>query len=253
MHDRVALVTGGASGIGRAAAIGLARAGARVLVGDLDVEGADETAELVAGEGGEALAVRLDVTSEEDAVAAARLALERFGRLDWACNAAGIQGPLRSAGDYGEADWASVIGVNLSGVWRCMKHELAAMVAGGGGAIVNVSSNFGLVGAPGMPAYCASKHGVIGLTKSAALDYARRGVRVNAVCPGPTDTPMIGKVLAENPQVGAGLVDSVVEQLPMARLGTAEEVAQAVVWLCSDAAGFVTGAVLSVDGGYVVR
>ncbi|MEZ5101808.1 MAG: SDR family oxidoreductase [Thermoleophilia bacterium] len=253
MTGKVAFVSGGASGIGRAAALAYAAAGAHVALGDVDEAGAADVAALIEQGGGQALALPLDVRDPAQVEAAIARTVERFGRLDAACNAAGIQGPLLAAGDYPEQDWEAVIGINLTGVWSCMKHELAAMVASGGGAIVNISSNFGLVGSESMPAYCASKHGVIGLSKSAALDYAKRGVRVNALCPGATRTPLIDKIFADDPGRGEQLVAQIEAALPMGRMAEADEVAQAVVWLCSDQAAMVTGAILSVDGGYVAR
>ncbi len=253
MRGKVALVTGGASGIGRATALEFARAGARVVVGDLDEAGGADVVEQIAQTGGEAIFVRLDVTSADEVEAAVRRAVERFGGLDFACNSAGIQGPLQATADYAEEDWAAVIGINLTGVWLCMKHELRQMLAASGGAIVNVASNFGMVGSQAMPAYCASKHGVIGLTKAAALDYAQHGVRVNAVCPGATETPMLTKVLEADPARGQEILSGITASLPLGRMARPEEVATATVWLCSSGAAFVTGATLSVDGGYVAR
>lgn len=253
MTGKVAFVSGGASGIGRAVALAFGAAGASVAVADVDEAGAADTAALLEQEGAQALALRLDVRDPDQVEAAIDRTVERFGGLDAACNAAGIQGPLLAAGDYPEQDWEAVIGINLTGVWSCMKHELRAMVASGGGAIVNVSSNFGLVGQESMPAYCASKHGVIGLSKSAALDYAKQGVRVNALCPGATRTPLIDKIVAADPARGEELIGQIEAALPLGRMAEASEVAQAAVWLCSDQARMVTGAILSVDGGYVAR
>lgn len=252
MQGKVALVTGAASGIGRATAIEFARAGARVAVADRDAATGQETVSLIEQAGGEAFFVPLDVTSSKDVEGAVRRTVERFGGLDFACNSAGIQGPLETTADYAEEDWLSVIGINLTGVWLCMKHEIKQMLAGGGGAIVNISSNFGFVGNPAMPAYCASKHGVLGLTKAAALDYAQQGVRVNAVCPGATETPMVKKIVDADP-AGNELVAAIVSSLPMGRMGQPEDAAAAVVFLCSESAKFVTGAALSVDGGYVAK
>lgn len=253
MTGKVAFVSGGASGIGRAVALAFGEAGASVAVADMDEAGAADTAALLEQGGAQALALRLDVRDAAQVEAAIDRTVERFGGLDAACNAAGIQGPLLAAGDYPEQDWDAVIGINLTGVWSCMKHELRAMVARGGGAIVNVSSNFGLVGQESMPAYCASKHGVIGLSKSAALDYAKHGVRVNALCPGATRTPLIDKIVAADPARGEELIGQIEAALPLGRMAEAGEVAHAAVWLCSDQARMVTGAILSVDGGYVAR
>jgi NAD(P)-dependent dehydrogenase (short-subunit alcohol dehydrogenase family) len=253
VHGKVAFVTGAASGIGRATAIGFARAGARVGVADVDEDGGRETVGLIECGGGEAVFVELDVTSSDGVEAAVQHTVQRFAGLDFACNCAGIQGPLESTVDYGEQDWRSVIDVNLTGVWLCMKHELRHMLTGGGGAIVNIASNFGLVGSPLMPAYCASKHGVIGLTKAAALDSAPQGVRVNALCVGATQTPMVTKVVDADPLRGSELIEQIVEALPLGRIGQPEEAAAAAVWLCSDGARFITGAALSADGGYVAQ
>lgn len=253
MQGKVALVTGGASGIGRATACRFAGAGARVVVADVDEALARETVALIEAAGGEALPVRVDVRVSDEVEGAVRLAVERFGGLDFAVNSAGIQGPLLATADYAEADWAAVIGINLTGVWLCMKHELRQMLASGGGAIVNVASNFGLVGSESMPAYCASKHGVLGLTKAAALDYAHSGIRVNAICPGATATPLVTKILEADPARGEELIAGITAALPLGRMARPEEVATAAVWLCSDEAAFVAGAALSVDGGYVAR
>ena len=253
MQGKVALVTGGASGIGRATACRFASAGARVVVADADEALARETVALIEAAGGEALPVRVDVRVSDEVEGAVRLAVERFGGLDFAVNSAGIQGPLLATADYAEADWAAVIGINLTGVWLCMKHELRQMLASGGGAIVNVASNFGLVGSESMPAYCASKHGVLGLTKAAALDYAHSGIRVNAICPGATATPLVTKILEADPARGEELIAGITAALPLGRMARPEEVATAAVWLCSDEAAFVAGAALSVDGGYVAR
>jgi NAD(P)-dependent dehydrogenase (short-subunit alcohol dehydrogenase family) len=250
---RVALVTGGGSGIGRAAALAHARAGARVVIADVDGPGGEESAQEIGRAGGEAVFVSTDVSDGTQVQRAVSLAADRYGSLDWAFNCAGIQGPLVETTDLAEADWAATIAVNLTGVWLCMKHEIRQMLAQGGGAIVNAASNFGLVGAPRMAAYAASKHGVLGLTKVAALEYARRGIRVNAVCPSTIRTPMIDKALAADPETSEAVLAELEAGLPMGRLGTAQEVGAAVVWLCSGDAGFVTGAALAVDGGYVAR
>jgi NAD(P)-dependent dehydrogenase (short-subunit alcohol dehydrogenase family) len=251
--ERVAMVTGGASGIGRAAAAAFARAGAAVVVGDRDVDGGRESVAEIERAGGRAVFVELDVTDLDQVVAAVGTAERTFGGLDWAFNCAGIQGPLTEVAEFDEEAWAQTIAVNLTGVWRCMKHEIQLMLEHGGGAVVNAASNFGLVAAPGMAAYSSSKHGVLGLTKVAAIEYATRGIRVNAVCPGTIDTPMVAKVLNADPVAGAHLLDELKKAHPVGRLGTADEVAATVVWLCSDSASFVTGVALPVDGGYTIR
>ena len=247
---RTALVTGAASGIGRAVALAFAAAGAQVVVSDA-VDAADTMAALAAM-GADADFVRCDVTRQGDVDALIARAVERYGRLDCACNNAGIEGVLRSTADYPDDVFERVIQVNLIGVWRCMRAEIRTMLAAGsapGGAIVNVASIAGLIAASNFSAYVASKHGVVGLTRTAAVEYAKQNVRVNAVCPGVIDTPMVDRLAAEAPEVRTVLAASA----PIGRLGTPEEVAAAVVWLCSDAASFVTGHTLAVDGGYVAQ
>lgn len=248
--NKVALVTGAGSGIGQAAAAAFAREGARVVVSDISEEHGHATVRAIEAAGGAAVFVACDVgvpTQVEALVAATEKA---YGRLDCAFNNAGIGGAQAPTGEYPEASWTSVLAVNLTGVFHCMKHELAAMLRSGGGAIVNNASILGTVGFANSPAYVASKHGVIGLTRTAALEYATRGVRVNAVCPGFIDTPMLaGAGLSTNPAVRAALE----AMHPVGRLGTSDEVAAAVLFLASDAASFITGHPLLVDGGYIAR
>ncbi len=250
---RTALVTGAASGIGRACAVALARDGCRVAVSDLErsAEGLAETVRLVAAEGAEAFALPCDVRVPDDVARLVEATVARFGQLDVAVNNAGVGGRRARVAEMEEDEWARVLAVNLTGVWRCLKHELAAMEAqGGGGAIVNIASVMGLVGMEAAPAYVAAKHGVVGLTQSAALDYAAAGIRVNAVCPGFIATPLLERagVLAD-----AEATAALAAQHPLGRLGTAEEVAALVAWLCSEAASFVTGAAYTVDGGYTAQ
>jgi NAD(P)-dependent dehydrogenase (short-subunit alcohol dehydrogenase family) len=250
LSGRAAIVTGAASGIGRACALDLAAAGASVVVSDLErsAEGGRETVALVERAGGRAAFVPCDVSRGDDVRRLVEETVARYGRLDAAVNNAGVGGALAPTADYPEEEWDRVVGINLRGVWLCMKHEITAMLAGGGGAIVNVASILGHVGFAGAPAYVAAKHGVIGLTKAAAIDYGAKGVRVNAVAPAFIVTPMLTR---------AGLMDdeAVVHGLEakhaLGRLGQPEEVAGLVTWLCSDAASFVTGASYLVDGGYV--
>jgi NAD(P)-dependent dehydrogenase (short-subunit alcohol dehydrogenase family) len=249
MHGRVALVTGASAGIGRATALAFAAEGATVVLADLDQARGDELAASIRDKGGEALFQRTDVADDDQVAALVATAVERFGHLDVAFNNAGIEGEQAPVHLCTPANWQRVIAVNLTGVWSCMRHELAHMAERGSGAIVNCASVAGLVGFAAIPAYVASKHGVVGLTRNAALDYAETGIRVNAVCPGIIDTEMVERF--------TGGADEAVSQMaalePLGRMGTADEVAQAVVWLCSDGAGFVTGHALAVDGGFVAR
>src|SRR5215510_5244914 len=234
LKGKVAVVTGASSGIGRASALVFAREGAKVVVADVIVTGGEETVRLIKAAGGEAMV---------------NTAVATYGRLDCAHNNAGVEGAMGTTADYTEADWDRVIRVNLTGVWLCMKYEIPQMLKEGGGAIVNTASGAGLVGVPRMPAYIASKHGVVGLTRTAALEYAKSGVRVNAVCPGVIQTPMVERVTAKRP----GMAERMAAAEPVGRMGQPEEIAEAVVWLCSDAASFVTGHAMSVDGGAVAQ
>ena len=248
LAGKTALVTGAASGIGRASALALAWAGAALCVSDINANGADQTARLISDGGGRAIARRCDVTDRSEAQAMVEAALTAFGRLDAAVNNAGVSGHFTQR--LHEADdetFERVIDVNLRGVWHCMKAELPPMLAQGSGSIVNIASVAGLIGAPKAADYTASKHAVVGITKSAALDYAKSGIRVNAVCPAYTDTAMVQGAIAGNPIMASIMTRAI----PMGRLGQAEEVAEAVVWLCSDASSFVTGHSLVLDGGLV--
>ena len=247
---KVAFVTGAASGIGRATALAFAREGASVVVADISEQGNQETAHTIAELGGRAIAVRCDVTRAQDVKAALDKTVEAFGRLDFAFNNAGIE-PRKPAptADYEEQEWNRIIDINLRGVFLCMKHEIPLILKhGDGGAIVNTSSGAGIIGIKGSPAYTAAKHGVIGLTKAAALDYAAQNIRVNAVCPGYIDTPMMGRFTGGTAEGRA----KVIAEEPVGRMGKPEEIAAAVVWLCSDAAAFVVGHAMVIDGGQTV-
>jgi NAD(P)-dependent dehydrogenase (short-subunit alcohol dehydrogenase family) len=246
--DRVALVTGAGSGIGRASALAFANAGAFVTVVDIDPDRTDETVQLVKEAGGEAIALVCDVTQGDQVRAMVDQTVEEFGRLDFAHNNAGITGLAAPLVDYSEDDWDRVIGINLRSVFLSMKYELPYLVLQGG-AIVNTSSGAGLVGFPGLSGYVASKHGVVGLTKAAALEYASAGVRINAICPGSTRTNMLEGFMGGDPKMEKLMASAT----PLHRLASAEEIAAAVVWLCSDAASFVIGVALPVDGGAVAQ
>ena len=246
---KVALVTGGSSGIGRATAQIFAREGAKVVVADVNVEGSEETVGLIRAAGGEAVFLKTDVAQATEVEAMVKKAVETYGRLDCAFNNAGIEGALQPTIEYDVTVWDRVLSINLRGVWLCMKTEIRQMLSQGGGAIVNTASAAGLVAVPGMSAYVAAKHGVVGLTKTAALEYAKAGIRVNAVCPGGVDTPMVQRVFSSNPQ----FAEAAASAEPVGRLAQPAEIGEAVVWLCSDAASFVTGLPMAVDGGMVAQ
>jgi NAD(P)-dependent dehydrogenase (short-subunit alcohol dehydrogenase family) len=247
---KVALVTGGGNGIGRAASVAFARHGAKVVVVDRDAAGAEATAGIIRQNGGDALAVTADVTRSADVKAYVKATIEKFGQVDCFFNNAGIEGKVTPIAEYDEAVFDQVIGVNLKGVFLGLRHVLPEMIRQGGGAVVNTASVAGLVGTPGMPAYVASKHAVIGLTKTAAGEVARQGIRVNAVCPGPVDTRMIH---ALEEQLAPGNPASVEERyksaIPSGRYTTPEEIANMVLFLCSDLASNTTGGQFVVDGG----
>ena len=248
-ENKVAFVTGAASGMGLATAKAFAEAGAAVALADVNGDGARAAADALVAAGHKAIGIRCDVADLDEVEAMVRETVSTFGRLDIAFNNAGVQSPVAETADADPKDYDFVMGVNLRGIWNCMKHELLQMRKQGSGAIVNNSSLGGLVGIAERGIYHASKHGVVGLTKSAGLEYATKGIRINAVCPGIIATPMVSGMLETQPDAMAALM----KEVPMGRLGRAEEIADAVLWLCSPASSFVIGHALPVDGGYTVR
>ncbi|RMF85186.1 MAG: SDR family oxidoreductase [Nitrospinota bacterium] len=249
-RGKVALVTGGNVGIGRAAALAFARQGARVVIAARRLPEGEETVRLIKAQGGEATFIQTDVSQTADVESLIRQTVATYGRLDYAFNNAGYEGMRGRTADIPEEDWEKSIRTNLTGVWLCLKHEIPQMLRQGGGAIVNISSVVGLVGRAGLsPALVATHHGIIGLTRQAALEYARDGIRINAVCPSATRTARLERVHGASPEV----VAQIASRHPLGRMAQPEDVAEAVIWLCSDAASFVTGHTLVVDGGYLAQ
>ncbi len=245
--NKVALVTGGTSGIGKATALAFAKKGATVIIVDW-IEN-NEILETIKAMGGYALFIKCDVSKVDEVKAMIEKIIRTFGRLDYAFNNAGIEGANATIQDCSEENWDKTIGINLKGIWACMKFEILEMIKHRTGVIINCSSIAGLVGYPGLPAYVASKHGVIGLTKNAALECAQLGIRVNAVCPGAIKTPMMSRLTGNKKEVEAQFASSE----PIGRLGEPEEIANAVIWMCSDEASFVTGHSMAVDGGWLAQ
>jgi len=246
-EGKVALVTGSSFGIGRATAIAFARRGARVVVSDIIED--SETIDTIKKEGGEGIFIKCDVSSTKEVKELMKKTKDHYGRLDFAFNNAGIEGVPAEIQDNKEEDWDRTINVNLKGVWLCMKYQLPIMLEQGSGSIVNCASIAGLVGFPGLAAYVASKHAVVGMTKTVALETAQKGIRVNAVCPGVIKTPMIDRFTGKQKEVEQAFL----AKKPMGRFGEPEEVASAVLWLCSDESSFITGHALAVDGGWIVQ
>ena len=249
LKGRVALVTGAGSGIGRQSALAFARAGAKVVVSDIVIEGGEETVRMIKDAGGEALFVKCDVSKVDDVKALIDKVIATYGKLDCAHNNAGIEGMMAPCTECTEENWDRTIAINLTGVFLCCKYELPHMVEQGGGVIVNTASVAGLVGSAGLPAYCASKGGVVNLTRALALEHAMNNIRINAVCPGVIHTPMIDRLTGNDAEAAAAFT----AMEPVGRMGEPEEIAAAVVWLCSDEASFVTGVPFPVDGGFVAQ
>lgn len=249
LQGKIALVTGGGSGIGRATALRLAREGAKVMIADYIPDSAERTVKMIKDAGGEASCVAADVSVTKQVEAMVAKTVETYGRIDCAFNNAGIEGRMATTADCTEENFDRIIAINLKGVWLCMKYEIPQMLKQGGGSIVNTASVAGLVAFERLPAYNASKHGVIGLTRTAAIEYAQKNIRVNCVCPGVIRTPMVERLLDSG-----GMNETELQAgEPVGRMGKPEEIAEGVLWLFSDASSFVTGHPLAVDGGWVAR
>jgi len=248
-QHKVALVTGAASGIGRATAYAFSNAGAKVAVVDWDQKQGEETVSFIQARGGEALFIYADVSKAADVENMVSTTIKHFGRLDYACNNAGVAGAMAPLHEYSEEQWDEVININLKGVWLCMKYEIPAMLKNNGGAIVNIASTFGLTAAPEHYGYVASKHGVIGITKCAALEFIQKGIRINAICPGGTETAQIEECRRLNPS----MIAPILAKHPIGRLADPDEIANAVIWLCSEQSSFAVGSILRMDGGLLAQ
>ncbi len=246
---KVALVTGGTSGIGRATAVAFAREGAKVVVASRRISEGEETVKLVKEVGSDGLFIQTDVSKEADVKAMVEKTITAYGRLDFACNSAGVEQQPTPLTEQTEETFDQIMDINVKGIWLSMKHQLSQMLQNGGGAIVNISSGAAIKPLPNIPIYNASKEAVLALTKSVALDYAKSGIRVNAICPGAIETEMFYRFTNDNPQAK----DAILGMHPMGRVGKPEEIADGVVWLCSDKASFVTGQVVAIDGGFVIN
>ena len=253
VSGKVALVTGSGAGIGRAAALKFAEEGAKVFVSDVNSDGGNETVALIKQKGGDAAFARADVARAADVAALVAVVVATYGRLDCACNNAGIEGKIAPIAEQMEQDFDEVMSVNAKGTFLCLKYEIAYMIRNGGGAIVNLASVAGLIGFPGLGAHVASKHAINGLTKNAALEYSKMGVRVNSICPGGIETRMLDSLVAQSSKGQVGTHEMMDPLHPIGRIGTPDEVAELIVWLCSNRASFLTGANISIDGGFVAQ
>lgn len=253
VQGKVALVTGAAAGIGRATALRFAAEGAKVVVSDIDTEGGEETVALIAEQGGNASFIRADVSKNADVEALIQKTVDLYGSLDCACNNAGIEGIVAPTAEQTEDNYDAIMAVNAKGTFLCLRAEITEMAKGEGGAIVNLASIAGLIGFAGLSPYTASKHAVNGLTKNAAVEYGKQGIRVNSVCPGGIDTRMLDSLAEQSTSGEMGSHEMLDPLHPIGRIGTPEEVAALIVWLCSPSAAFMTGANIPVDGGYVAQ
>lgn len=247
LKEKIVIVTGAASGIGRETAKAYAKKGASVCISDVDNNGLKETEEQILKKGGNVLAITADISNENNVKKLVNTTVKKFGGLDIACNNAGVGGELNTTADYSVEEWDRVININLRGQWLCMKYQIPEILNRGGGAIINVTSILGKVGFANAPAYVAAKHGLVGLTKTAAIEYSSKGIRVNTIAPAFIDTPMLERA---GLTTGMEMKEQIIKLHPIGRLGTSREVANAIVWLTSDEASFITGHTLLVDGGY---